>query len=92
MEDGLNKVVNVIQDLMRLAEDHGIEEKLYYGEGIYAIYKILGEAKVTKFIERTCETGKDGKDLWDKLLKFLEKDIKVQLEKSMIYRTVPEQK
>ena len=65
---------------------------MYYGEGIYAIYKILGEAKVTKFIERTCEDKKDGKALWDELLKFLEKDIKVQLEKSMIYRVFPERK
>ena len=92
VKDGLNKVVNTIKDLMRLAEDHGIEEKLYNGDGIYAIYKIIGEAKVTKFIERICETKPDGRDLWSELLKFLEKDIKVQLEKSLIYRTFPDPK
>ena len=92
VKDGLNKVVNVIRDLMRLAEDHGIEQKLYNGDGVYAIYKIIGEAKVTKFIERTCEAKPDGRDLWSELLKFLEKDIKVQLEKSLIYRVFPDPK
>ena len=90
VKDGLNKVVNVMEDLMKLAADHHIEEKLYYGDSIYSIYRILGDAKVTKFIEQNCEVELNGVDLWKELLKFLEKDIKVQLEKSMIYRALPE--
>ena len=92
VKDGLNKIMNIMQDLMRLANNHDIEEKLYHGDGIYSIYRILGDAKVTKFIERTCDNTLDGKDLWEELLRFLERDIKVQLEKSMIYRTFPERK
>ena len=90
IKDGLNKVVNIMQDLMRLAEDHRIEEKLYYGETINSIYRTIGDVRTTKFIEKNCEESLDGSELWKELLKFLEKDIKVQLEKSMIYRTFPE--
>ena len=89
VKDGLNKVVNIMQDLMRLAKDHAIEEKLYYGDTIYSIYRTLGDAKVTRFIEKNCDEKLDGADLWTELLKFLEREIKVQLEKSMIYRTLP---
>ncbi len=79
-----------MQDLMRLAVDHSIEEKLYYGETINSIYRTIGEIRTTKFIEKNCEASLDGSELWEELLKFLEKEIKIQLEKSMIYRTFSE--
>ena len=89
-KDSLSKLVNVIHDLMKIAKVHKIEEKLYNGESIYTIYKVMGDAKVTRFIEveKTYEDELKGKDLWDRLVKFLEKDIKIQLEKSMIYRSL----
>ena len=90
IKEGLNKVVNIMQDLMKLAADHHIEEKLYYGESIYSIYRILGDVRVTKFIEKNCEVVLQGAQLWKELEKFLEKEIKVQLKKSMIYRTFPD--
>ena len=88
VKDGLNKVVNVMQDLMNLAKDHDIEQWLYFGEHINTIYKTIGDARTTKFIEKNCDAGFEGAVLWKELVKFLEKEIKIQLEKSMIYRSL----
>ena len=89
-KDALNKVVNTMEDLMRLSSDHGIEERLYHGDSIYTIYRIIGDYRTTKFIETNFDADLSGYDLWKALVSFLERDIKVQLEKSMIYRTLPE--
>ena len=90
IKDGLNKVVNLMQELMTLAADHGIEERLYWGGTINSIYRTIGDIRTTKFIEKNCEFRLEGEVLWKELVKFLEKEIKVQLEKSMIYRTFNE--
>ncbi len=93
-KDALNKLVNVIHDLMKIAEVHKIEDKLYNGDSVFTIYKVMGDIKVTKFIEteKTYDQVLMGKELWNKLVQFLEKDIKIQLEKSMIYRTFEKDK
>ncbi len=50
-KNALNKLVNVIHDLIKIAEVHKIEDKLYNGDSIYTIYKVMGDVRVTKFIE-----------------------------------------
>ena len=89
IKNALNKLVNVIHDLMKIAEVHHIEDTLYNNDSIFTIYRIMGDARVTRFIEleKTYEQSLSGKDLWERLVAYLEKDIKIQLEKSMIYRT-----
>jgi len=49
--DSLTKVINVLQDLMRLAQEHNIEEYLYYGEGLNTVYQLIGDAQTTKFLD-----------------------------------------
>ena len=88
VKNSLNKVVNLMDDLMRLAKDHNIEDKLYNGDAIYSIFKILGDMRVTKFLDQTCDDRLKGKDLWYRLIEFLDKEIKTHLEKSIIYRTL----
>ena len=46
--DALAKVVNLMKDLMKLANQHNIKEKLYHGEGLQQIYKLLGDGRVTR--------------------------------------------
>ena len=91
IKDGLNKVVNIMQDLMKIAADHSLEEKLYNCGTINTIYRTIGDIRTTKFIEKTYEDLKEGEELWKELKVFLEREIKIQLEKSMIYRSFPKE-
>ena len=79
-KDCLSKVVNVMDDLVKLAKDHQIEESLYNGDAIYTIYRALGDEKVDKFIDKTCDENLKGHALWQRLMEFLDKEIKISLE------------
>ena len=87
-KDSLSKVVNLIDELMKLAVDHKIEDNLYYGDTIYSIYKVIGDNRVSKFLDDTYENDLKGKDLWKELVKYLEKEIKIHTEKVMIHRNL----
>ena len=87
-KNSLSKVINVIEELIKLGKDHHIEEKLYNGDAIYSIYKILGDNRTTRFLEKTCDENLEGEDLWRRLIKFLDREIKINLEKSMIHRSL----
>lgn len=68
----ISDLVNVIYDLIKLAKTHKIEGKLYYGDGIYAIYKIIGDTKVTKFLEKTWDDELKREELWKVFVQFMD--------------------
>ena len=39
---GLTKIINLMKDLKRISEDHSIQSKLYHGDGLQRIMRILG--------------------------------------------------
>ena len=80
----LSKMVNAIKDLMRIASEHNIENHLYYGDGLQRIYKVLDEARVTRWLVTICEENLDEEDKWKRLLLFLEKEMKVQQQKALL--------
>lgn len=43
-----------MRDLLKLASDHRIEEKLYCGEGIDRIYQLMGDDRLTKWLTYSC--------------------------------------
>ena len=73
----LSKVINVIEELIKLGKDHQMEEKLYKTDAIYSIYKILGDSRTTRFLDITCDENLEGEALWKRLIKFLDKEIKI---------------
>ena len=62
--DALAKVVNLMKDLMRLAKQHNIEEKLYHGEGLQQIYKLLGDGTVTRWLSTIYDEQFEDKKVW----------------------------
>jgi len=86
LKQSLMALINGMSDLISLAKYHGIEAKLYYGDGIDTIYGLMGDTRVTKWLTLTCDDELQGNDLWLKLIKFLEKELKVQQELSLIKR------
>jgi len=41
--DGLSKIVSVIKDLVSTSKTHKIENKLYNGDALERIFKLLGD-------------------------------------------------
>ena len=49
---------------MRLAKQHNIEEKLYHGEGLQQIYKLLGDGTVTRWLSTIYDEQFEDKKVW----------------------------
>ena len=84
--DGLSKIITVMKDLMILSKHHNIEGKLYHGNGIERIYRLLGDGRVTRWLTLSCEEELEGEQLWKRLLSYLEKDMKIQQQRSLIQK------
>ena len=88
----LMTLINGMTDLMSLAKYHDIEGKLYFGDGIDTIYGLMGDFRVTKWLTQICDQGLDGKELWSELIRFLEKELKVKQELSVIKKKYTSEK
>ena len=67
----------------RLAKQHNTEEKLYHG-GLQQIYKLLGDGRVTRWLSTICDEQLEDKKVWEKLILFLEKEMKIQQQRILI--------
>ena len=81
--DGISSITNIMKDLIKLASDHGIEQRLYCGDGIERIYDLLGDTRLTRWFADISEKSLSDEELWNYLLKFLEKEIRVQQQKML---------
>ena len=86
LKDGLVDLINGIRDLIKVAKRHGIEAKLYNGEGLDVVYSSMGDNRVTRWLTSICEEDLVDEALWLRLLKFLERELKVQQEKALHFR------
>ena len=79
----LSKVINLMKDLVGLAQRHDIENHLYYGDGLTRIYRLLSPQCRRRWLELACDiTTEQGK--WTNLLAFLEKELKVSQQEAII--------
>ena len=46
----LNKIINTMKDLKKLASDRGIKSKLFSGDGLEKIYQLLGDTRMTRWL------------------------------------------
>ena len=74
---GLSKNINIMKDLEKLSKKHKIEQKLYNGEGVQRISKVIGEGRITRWLSQNADTDMDEEEAWRSILVFLEKEIKV---------------
>ena len=56
----------------------------FYGDGLERIYMVMGDARLTKWLEYSVDFDLHNKTLWTKLIGFLEKEIKIQQQKTFI--------
>ena len=84
MINNISKIINALHDLMRLAQEHHIEEHLYYGDGLHKVYQLLGDINTTKFLNTICDDDLEQHGVWSKLVSFLDKQKRVQQQKLII--------
>ena len=79
--DALSKIINMIRELYQLAEQHNIKSRLYSGDRLERIYQMMGDSRVTRWLSTICEVEYNDEQTWHHLVKFLERDLKVQKQK-----------
>ena len=48
---------------MTMASKHGIEAKLYHGDSIQRIYKLVGDSRTTRLLQQIYDEDLDGEEL-----------------------------
>jgi len=81
----LSKLINSIRDLVRIATDHKIENRLYFGDGLQRIYKLMDDRRVERWLSSICDNDLDEDEQWRRLLVFLEKEMRLQQQKVLLH-------
>ena len=82
--EGLSRIINLMKDLTTLAVKHNVENWLYYSDSIHKIYQLLGENRVMKWLMKISDEDLSDEEQWQKLIQFLEKELRVQQQRSLI--------
>ena len=91
LKEAFMKIINTMNDLVKIAEKHRVDNVLYYGGAINTVYSIMGDDRLTRWLRYVkvdssdCDSL-DEKDSWIKLVCFLEKELRLQQEMSKIRR------
>ena len=81
---GLSKIINMMRELYQLVEQHNIRSRLYSGDALERIYKMMGDSRVTRWLSTVCEVEYNNEQTWHHLIEILERDLKVQQQKLLI--------
>ena len=87
----LPKIINVMLELVSLAEKHDIESELYHISSLSKVFQQVGRDRQRKIMRKfdTCVSGKiDNKILWNNIVDFLKGEVQV-LEQMALFNTVP---
>ena len=82
--EDLQRMINLITDLMDLSKQHRIENALYYGDGLEKIFKLLGQGRATRWISEACDKELSNEESWKSVKVFLEKELRI-LQQKMLF-------
>ena len=82
----LSKLITTLKETIALAEQHNIEQNLYYSDGLTRIYNLLDESRLSRWL-RSITDEDDPKQIWKKLITYLEGEQKLQQQKINILET-----
>ena len=71
----LSRLINTMKDLLKLSEKHKIERYLFYGDALDRIYKLMGDGRLTRWLDNAYDDKLEEKEVWIKLIVFLQKEI-----------------
>ncbi len=72
----ISGLLNLITDLCKLAKTYSLENDLYYGMGLHKILDLIGKYRERKFVESIALEDIGGQEKWNKLVEFLQKELK----------------
>ena len=73
-------MIYVMMGLKNLATKHSIENSLYHSDAINIVYGLLGDYRVTKWLDCVYDRDLSEKETWSKLIASLGKMLTVQQE------------
>ena len=82
--ESLSKIINAMRDLMHLASTHNIENELYYGDALTHLSNKLGQSRLMRWLTHSCDNPREGKYKWKQMIDFLEKEIKIQQQVTVL--------
>ena len=71
----LSSILNVMNDLCKLAVEYDLEADLYHGGGLQKILDLIGKYRERKFIKSTAKENLKNKAKWGKLVDFLKAEL-----------------
>ena len=71
----LSSILNVMEDLSKLAVEFDLEAELYHGGGLQKILDLLGKRRERNFIASAGKESLRNRQKWKKLVEFLEKEL-----------------
>ncbi|XP_066917852.1 uncharacterized protein [Clytia hemisphaerica] len=82
--DSLSKITNTMRDLMQLAAKHNIENELFYSNAFSQIVSNLGDSRMMRWLQLSCQSPETGKRKWKQMIDFLETEMAVHQQKAAI--------
>ena len=79
--EAIINVKNLMTELATMSAKHSVEHSLYHTSNIAKVYNVLGrnrQLEFTKSIVTECESDIPEKELWEKLIDFLDKELRVK--------------
>ena len=80
--DSLHKMIATMNDLIKMSKKHGIANELFYGDGFERILRLLDDRRATKWITDSCDLELTKEQMWEDLIKFLQKEANVLQQRS----------
>lgn len=84
----LSRLTTTLKEMVQLANEHKIEDHLYFSDGLHRIYNPLDEGRLTRWLRRSSEEDYSPKQSWHNFIKFLEQEQKLQQTKLTISQTI----
>ena len=81
--EGLSRIINLMKDLVSLSKQHNIQNHLFFGNTLDKIYRMLGEERLRRWLSRD-ESSDEGEPLWNSLIDFLEKELRVAQKSALV--------
>ena len=85
--EALSKLINTMKDLVKISIKHKIVLKLYNDDALERIYKMMGDGRIRRWLTSICDEELCDAVLWEKLIQFLEKEMKVQHQKILLQKS-----
>ena len=84
LKESLVTLINSMHDLLKLSRKFNIEQKLYHGEALDIIQGMMGDVRLTRWLNSISDDVLNESEKWNRLISFFKKEVKILEEKSLL--------